>query len=384
MGSPRSGLLGTVGRMFGRAGRGRGAGMPASPAPLDTTWRIEDHAPPAAPAEVASDPWDPGTAVAASSEAAVDGQVTPSVAAAGMDGPTQLDFFGQEDPPRGIESAQGELPLVAPERTPVDPWTGDTIKSERDGAKQGSADDSAIVTGVGISEFDPDAHRLWWTDRRGAQAQENRRLRRARQRAAALAGLLDWRSTRERENAMPALVDLFLEYQHSTTFQALRALAERGLDFPTLMTMAELRRAWQQRPEWWHCRHHGNIVPLKNGRLALHWRLAQRICDARCDYDPEAMIDDDWFDEWQSLEPGSPGYLGFLQYIADKVGSELTEALHEGLRQFSRYRGTEELHERRRGGQRLNDLMRDSGVRINYVYRNANDSAAEAADGAAR
>lgn len=161
----------------------------------------------------------------------------------------------------------------------------------------------------------------------------------ARQRAGMIAALLDVTSRREAEAALQWLEAFFLEHRWSATFRALETAALEGLDFPTLRAMAALKDIWAERPDWWLRRIRTNRATLggtaterlPRGDTALSWRLARRICLARCDFPLEEMIDPDWLAEWYALPPDDPGASFFTSFIDEKAAAMLAEALHEGL-----------------------------------------------------
>jgi hypothetical protein len=140
-------------------------------------------------------------------------------------------------------------------------------------------------------------------------------------------------SSRERNDLVNWLAQVFAHLPHSATFRAIRAAADAGLEPETLRAMVDLRLRWIERSEWWVGRYgaSGQITSLRHGPSALTWVLARRICEARADYPPEAMIEEEWLDEWSALRPGEPGYLSFAAYVAVKVSGTDEEALHEGF-----------------------------------------------------
>lgn len=103
--------------------------------------------------------------------------------------------------------------------------------------------------------------------------------------------------------------------------------------------MAALKDIWAERPDWWLRRIRTNRATLggtaterlPRGDTALSWRLARRICLARCDFPPEEMIDPDWLAEWYALPPDDPGASFFTSFLDEKAAAMLAEALHEGL-----------------------------------------------------
>jgi hypothetical protein len=103
--------------------------------------------------------------------------------------------------------------------------------------------------------------------------------------------------------------------------------------------MAALKDIWAERPEWWLRRiriSRANLggtatERLPRGDVALSWRLARRVCLARCDFPPEEMINPDWLAEWYALSPNEPGASFFTAFLDEKAKAMLAEALHEGL-----------------------------------------------------
>jgi hypothetical protein len=161
----------------------------------------------------------------------------------------------------------------------------------------------------------------------------------ARQRAGMIAALLEVTSRHEAVAALQWLEDFFQEHRWAATFRAIESAALEGLDFPTLRAMAELKEVWAERPDWWLRRvyiRRSNIggtptEQMPRGATALSWRLARRICLARCDYPPDGMIDCEWLAEWYDLPSHAPGAQFFTAFLEEKAKSMLAEALHEGL-----------------------------------------------------
>lgn len=161
----------------------------------------------------------------------------------------------------------------------------------------------------------------------------------ARQRAGMIAALLEVTSRHEAQAALQWLEDFFQEHRWAATFRAIESAALEGLDFPTLRAMAELKEIWAERPDWWlrrvfSTRGNAGGTPtqqMPSGATALSWRLARRICLARCDYPPDEMIDCEWLAEWYDLPSHAPGAQFFTAFLQEKAETMLAEALHEGL-----------------------------------------------------
>ena len=178
----------------------------------------------------------------------------------------------------------------------------------------------AFDSDIDISDFDEDARQQpWEVETEGVE--EN--VRRARQKAATIASLLDVWSAQELSVSVSYLTNFFEHHRNAATFRALEKLALKGLDFETLNAMVELREVWMERPDWWVGRYSRGyeINVLPNGPSALTWVLAHRVCLARWNHTPAAMIDDQWLDEWLHLPHGAPGFLSFPSYIDDKTSN---------------------------------------------------------------
>ena len=184
---------------------------------------------------------------------------------------------------------------------------------------------------VEIPDYDADARQSPW-DR--AQVDDGPVLWSARLKAAAITGLLEIVSVRQRQTSLTYLTELFSEFRHSSTFRAIERMAA-GLDFELLQAMAELKRYWIERDEWWAGRYGAGTIPaparLSNGASVLSWRLAHRVCLARNDEQPQAMIEESWFEEWSNLSRGDDGFLRFIDYVEVKCLGYEAEKLYAGL-----------------------------------------------------
>ncbi|MGC2461071.1 MAG: hypothetical protein WA446_08890 [Steroidobacteraceae bacterium] len=186
-----------------------------------------------------------------------------------------------------------------------------------------------------LFDYDPQAHQQPWEDRDAGHHVDENATRRARGKAAIVASLLDVTNRQEQKTAVSWLIELFLQQSHPATFRAVKEAASDGLTPAQLRAMIALRLIWAERPDWWVGRYglSRDIRLLRPGSATISWRLAQRICSARCDYEPEDMIDDGWFDEWLALPRGIPGYPLFAAYVDTKVSDMESQLLYEGLSQ---------------------------------------------------
>lgn len=182
----------------------------------------------------------------------------------------------------------------------------------------------------GVYEFDADARQALWDFDPDA---DETAPRRAREKAAAITALVDVANRREQGQVLAFLIELFEHLAHPATFHAIFRVAEEGLTPELLQAMVALRREWMERTDWWKGRYGRGfeVSPLRKGASALSWVLARRVCRARPDHPPEAMIDDEWFDEWLCLSPGEPGFLSFPAYVDVKVRTLEANLLDYGL-----------------------------------------------------
>jgi hypothetical protein len=185
----------------------------------------------------------------------------------------------------------------------------------------------------GLFDYDPHAHQQPWEDRDAGDHGDENATRRARGKAATVASLLDVTNHQEQKAAVSWLIEFFLQQSHPATFRAVKEAARDGLTPDQLGAMIALRQIWAERPDWWVGRYglSRDIRLLRPGSAAISWGLAQRICSARCDYGPDDMIDDGWFDEWLALPRGIPGYPLFAAYVDTKVSDMESQLLYEGL-----------------------------------------------------
>ena len=220
----------------------------------------------------------------------------------------------------------------------MEDWPGDDLPNEtdNDGSGYGNSGDSLYDDSDlffdDVPEFDEEARQQPWEIE---SEEEGQSIRRARDKAAEIAGSLYLKSREDQEFALTYLADLFEhpDYSHASTFHAIKRLPSDGLDFETLKAMVELRAIWKQRTDWWRGRYSRRyrVRGLTNGETALTWIAARRVCLVRKDLPPEMMIDDDWLEEWLELPSGSPGYLSFSYYIDVKIHNFDAELLEHGF-----------------------------------------------------
>lgn len=194
----------------------------------------------------------------------------------------------------------------------------------------------------GIYDFDPEARQAPWDLDPGLNEVVPRR---ARERAAAVAALIDVANRREQAQVIAFLTALFEHLQHPATFHALIRVASEGLTPDLLYSMVALRHQWAERTDWWKGRYgHGfEVSMLPNGASALSWVQCARICRARADQPPEFMIDEEWLDDWLALAPGSPGFLSFPAYLNVKIDAVEASFLDSGLLLEQQRNGCSEL-----------------------------------------
>jgi hypothetical protein len=199
--------------------------------------------------------------------------------------------------------------------------------------------DFSLDPDFGVFEYDPEARQRPWEVE---PKTEDTVPRRAREKAASIAARIEFVRSGEIHALIEWLTELFTHLRHPSTFRAFLAAADEGATSEDLRAMVSLRQVWLERPDWWASRHSrlsGEIGQLRYGRSALTWALARRICRARCDFPPEQMIDEAWFDEWLNLKSGSSGYRSFPMYLEEKIASSDAESLDAGLRLEQRLSG---------------------------------------------
>lgn len=240
-----------------------------------------------------------------------------------------------------VEQSGEESDEAPPEVTTLDPLL-DESWGEIDSAEATSDAVDENFVGIersrdgdaGLFDFDESAQQPLWElpdDEEIAKA-------RPREKAAAIASLVDITSRQEETHLLAWLTELFTHLKYPATYAALKRAAERGLTFDTLKAMALLRQCWMDHPEWW-VRRRGfrhEVRALPHGPASLTWVLARAVCEARSEFPPDAMIDGDWLDEWYTLPVGAAGYYSFPEFVAQKVSSLDAEFLDSALAEFER------------------------------------------------
>jgi hypothetical protein len=268
------------------------------------------------------------------------------------------------------DQAGEESDIAPPEVAPVDPlldegW-GEVNSTE---AVPHAVDenfveiDHTLLADSGLFDFDESAQQPLWESLDEDEIAKTR----PREKAAAIASLVDVTSRQEQDQLLAWLTELFTHLKHPATFAALKRAAERGLTFDLLKAMALLRQCWVDHPEWWvERRGYGcEIRALTHGAAALTWVLARAVCEARSDFPPEAMIDGDWLDEWYTLPAGAAGYYSFPEFVAVKVSSLNAEFLDSALAEFERRNEKSEFGDDRRN-YRQSSIM-DEAVRSHLL-----------------
>lgn len=210
------------------------------------------------------------------------------------------------------------------------------------------AEEAFLVEDIADKSFvyDPDAHQTPWAQ---PEPGDEKSLRRARAKAAAVTSMIEVTRRLEQEELLDFLTQLFFERGHSATFRAIQRIAAEGATSDLLRAVIALRDYWMERREWWVGRYGWSreVRSLHWGSGGLGWAAAARVCRSRLDYVPEDMIDESWFDEWLNLPPGTPGYLLFAAYVDAKVTDPASEQLHDGLMRVPEFEDTEELGDER-------------------------------------
>ncbi len=350
-GKENRGFRSLIRSLFGRAVDKTKSQDTDSIAPAVVNWSADDFAVPT-PEDTISDPWDVGIPVSvvargrqdsndqAAKQTAFDFWTSPDFEINELSDTLSDEFlapaaFELEDTEELINSLEKEITSVSKHERD-ESWIEDsTILFEDDIVETDSLDD--FTSDLELFEFDEEAtQNPWITPEAGQYADGGS----ARSKAASVYALLQ--PPRNRGVMLPYLIHIFEEFPHPATYRAIHVLALSGLDFWTLQSMAELKRIWAQRSEWWLARSRGEFRFLPFGSFALTWRLAHRICLARADYSPEDMIDDDWLAEWMCQPSASGGSFSFPSYLYEKMETTEAQLLCRG---FGRLRKASDLSE---------------------------------------
>lgn len=164
-----------------------------------------------------------------------------------------------------------------------------------------------------IVEFDEDAQQTLWEPQ-----EEERTLRRARGKAAAIVKLLVVSNASERDDALEYLTKLFWKRRHKKTFLAIQKRAE-GADFSVLKRIVD-----------WLSSTRIGYTPKRDSTLTRD--VAHLAYLKRNDYPPEHMIPSEWFDEWLQLPHDNPSHHSFSVCVEEKLLHQEAELLDQGLR----------------------------------------------------
>jgi hypothetical protein len=138
--------------------------------------------------------------------------------------------------------------------------------------------------------------------------------------------LLDVPDRRRRESFRASFADYLSANPSKRLFQKLVDLALADVAADALLSACELRSIWRDNPRWWFVRSRGYHQPYqaRSGGSLLTWPKALAICECSDGVPVEALIEDDWLDDWWALSYPSPGYWGFVDYCVERcrVGPE--------------------------------------------------------------
>lgn len=247
---------------------------------------------------------------------------------------------------REVERAGDDLPQEVPllESLAGDPW-GPTETAEPGAPDEDSEFGTHIGRGDGFYEFDPGARQRPWEPTE--EDEDAIAHAKAGIKAGAIGSLVDVTTMYDQKRLLNWLTELFSHLSHPSTFLAIKRAALGGVSEETLRAMVALRQCWLEHPEWWVGRYgfRREVNTLQSGRTALTWVLARRICEARAEYPPDAMIDPEWLDEWYELRWDEAGYYSFPSYVAVKVESTGAIILDQALASFERCQDGSEWHD---------------------------------------
>ena len=173
-----------------------------------------------------------------------------------------------------------------------------------------------------LPAFDPDARRaIWVTD-----TFERPLIRDARSKAKWIVAILQPPSIADRARWLHNFETVFLVQPQKHFFRKIRSLASE-VDHPEpLLAAIEIKGIWQDRLDFQKRRASAKRIGsyITDGGT-LSWAMALRIAVARCDYDPQSMIDPDWLDDWRLLRWPADGYWFFADYAVLRAQSERFE-----------------------------------------------------------
>ena len=306
-----------------------------SPPTVETLWEEEDYTAGPTHSDPIHDPWDPVDETAGdtrpprttgpSEPARQTGSVPNTCGEVTNDVPFSPDNCPTEDVVSLDDPDSFHSDINAPKEVDVDELDVDDADSAA--WHDGLEDDSNEEIQAGVSEpfnavddpeldlsgwddlddYDPDARQLPWP------IPPTHASRIAAEKAANVVRLMPLPRRTDQDAALRYLTDLFEHLPHPATYRALRGLA-RNLDIAEIEAMVSLREVWRDCDAW---------------TGGFSWRLALRICRMRSEYTPDAMLDDDWFSEWRSLESRNRW---FSAWVESRLRAQRARRLDEALR----------------------------------------------------
>jgi hypothetical protein len=255
------------------------------------------------------------------------------------------------------------------DKHPQENFEGETFAVAIEELDPGLTSEVAVLdTGVieDFSDYDADARQWPWGDGEAADGGGDDGIRCAREKAAAIASIVEVTSRRDQEKILDWLPEFFLEFRHAATFRAIQRVAAQNITPDLLRAMISLRLYWLERPDWWVGRYSMSreVRPLRKGAGGLGWAVAVRVCRCRADYATEDMIDESWFNEWLALPPGTHEYRLFAAYVDAKVADPDSQLLYEGLVGDRQFEGMAEMGDDRGWWRKLSRY--DESIRFGF------------------
>lgn len=229
-------------------------------------------------------------------------------------------------------SDEMEIPEKLPEKDgdlSFDVFPSDEFPTEENFASYDLNNENLdVLENLELPDFDQNAQEFPWD----ITSPETDPDFRANRKASIISDMLILKNPAEENRAIKYLTDIFLMHPHSATFRAFENMVREGLSFTDLKTIIDLRHIWMERSDWWLYRNKKREVKsMQQGHIALTWKLAQRICQARWEFPPDAMIEESWLEEWLCLHRETAGYKSFPFFIEEKIKHKDAIFLHDGL-----------------------------------------------------
>jgi hypothetical protein len=141
----------------------------------------------------------------------------------------------------------------------------------------------------------------------------------------------------ERARLSNTLEDLFDEYPSSGTYRRWLEVASEIEDAEIVELAVELKRTWDQTPEYWYFRTGPNSAPQfhEKAQAQLGWGTALRIAASNSAEIVDHLMNTEMLDDWRDLPGPCPGFWSFGSYVElMAVGDEFETSTVAALTQI--------------------------------------------------